>query len=154
MVTRRQLAMPTAAKAVGALCFGLLGWCVAVIATPFFMDGVAPVPFLPATIIIGLYVGWSYVGSRVTGGYLAAVGHGLTAAVLMGAMALYVLAFTIMVGRAMRHQYDGVMDAIIDTFHLTLREAARFTDPTLIGTLVIGAVLCAMIAEYIARRYP
>lgn len=154
MATRRQLAMPTAARLIGALCFGLLGWCLAVIATPFLVDSVAPPAFVPAAIIVGLYVGWVYIGSRVTHGYLAAIGHGLTAAFLLGVMILYVHAFSIMVGKAMRRQYGGVMEAVLDTFDLTLREAERFADATLLGTLVIGALIFALIAEYVGRRYP
>ncbi|MFN3663102.1 TrgA family protein [Yoonia sp.] len=146
--------MPTAAKLAGAVVYGLGGWYVAVMATPFFLDGIAPMAFLPAAILIGLYLGWAYVGARTGQGYVAAVGHGVTAAVAFSFMLLFVTAFSIMITRAMRLQYDGPMDRLVSVFGIMVTESQRFMDIPLLATILLGAIICALFAEFIGRRYP
>lgn len=146
--------MPTAAKLAGALACGLWGWYVAVLATPFFFDGVPPISFLPASILIGLYLGWAYVGRRVGQGYIRAIGHGITAAVAFAFLSLFVVSFSIMITRAMRLQYDGPMDGLVSVFGIMISESPRFVDINLILTILLGAVICAWIAEFIGKRYP
>jgi hypothetical protein len=144
--------MPTAARLVGAVVFAIWGFYLARLATPFFLQGQPPAIFLPACVIIGVCLGWVYVGRRLGNGYGAALGIGLTAGFVFGFLALLVVAFALMIRHAMHNRYQALSDAVLGIFDLMIAEASRFTDPTLITSLFAGAVLCAWVAEWVAQR--
>lgn len=145
--------MPTAARLAGAVLFGLLGLYIAGLAAPFFLEGKPPGSFLPASVIIGLYLGWTYVGRRTGNGYIAAIGTGVTTGFAFGFLALLVVAFSLMIRHALHNRYQGLSEAVVGIFDLMITEGSRFTDTTLITSLFVGAVLCAWVTEYVAQKY-
>lgn len=146
--------MPTAGRLAGAVVFALFGWYLGGISVEFFPNANAPDLLLPASAFIGLIIGWKICGSRAGRGYNAAVGVGLTCAFAIGFCLLFVVAFNQMISNAMRLQYGGPMDAIVGIFSLMIEFAQYFYDFTLIATLLIGSVVCALFTEFFGKRYP
>ena len=153
MAVSNRSSLPTAARLAGAFLFGVLGFYMAGLAAPFFHEGKPPGSFLPASVIIGLYLGWTYVGRRTGNGYIAAIGTGVTAGFAFGFLALLVVAFSLMIRHAMHNRYQGLSEAIVGIFDLMIAEGSRFTDTTLITSLFVGAVLCAWMTEYVGQKY-
>lgn len=146
--------MPTAGRLAAAITFFIYGWYIAITATPFFAEGVAPRYLIPLSIVIAVIVGWKVVGSRLGGGYIAALAHGLTGAFAYSFWMVFLLAFEDMIGRSMRRSYGGPMEAIVDIFSLMLELAQRMLDFNLIVSIIVGGVICAIVAEFFAKRYP
>lgn len=146
--------MPTAGRLAGAIVFALFGWYIAGIAAPFFPEGRPPAALIPVSAFIGLLIGWMFVGTRAGNGYNAAIGIGLTAALLWSFWVLFLISFRQMIRNAMRRLYDGPMEALVDTFNLMMEQAIDFIDVQLIASVVIGGVVCAWITEYFGRRFP
>jgi hypothetical protein len=145
--------MPTAGRLAGGIMLALVGWYMAGLAAPLFNEGRPPSSLLPAAILTGLYVGWSFIGGRIGAGYILGIGLGLTAAVAFAFLNLFVLGFSEMIARAMRMRYDGPMDAFVNIFALMLSEGERFLTLEFLGALALGAILSAWVAEFFGRRY-
>ncbi|MBQ2261025.1 MAG: TrgA family protein [Loktanella sp.] len=146
--------MPTAAKLAAAVMLAIWGWYVATLASPLFFGAMPPPGFRPAAILIGIYLGWAYLGRRAGLGYVAAIGNGVTAGFVFGFLCLLVVSFSIMIQRAIRQQYDGPMEGAIAVFGIMVAESPRFLDTTLIVTILLGAVICGVITEFIDKRCP
>lgn len=146
--------MPTAGRLIAAICFGLFAWYMAGIAQPYFPEGIAPASLIPVSAVMGVFVGWQVCGSRAGLGYVPAVGHGVTAALVFGFCALYVFGFSSMIGKAMKHYYNGAIEAFLGSFSETAKMGGYFLNAHMIGSLLIGGVICAWCAEYFAKRYP
>lgn len=146
--------MPTAGRLAGAIIFGLFGWYLGGVSTPYFPESSPPSFWLPVCALISLFLGWVVCGARAGRGYNPALGVGLTVGALMGFCFVFALAFHQMIKNALRIRYDGPMDAIVDVFNLMLEKGLMFYDWTLIGTLLIGSVICAWIVEYFGKRFP
>lgn len=154
MATSNRLSMPTAGRLAAAVVFGLWGWYLAGVGAQFFDEGRAPGSFLSGSVITGVLLGWIYVGRRTGEGYVQAVGHGLSAAFAYAFITLFIMGFSLMMANAFRRRYDGPMEAAVDIFDLMVSESGRFIDVNLISSILVGAVLCAWVAEYFAQKYP
>lgn len=146
--------MPTAGRLAAALAFFIVGWYVGIVAVPFFPEGNPPNWLIPLCMVIGVLTGWKVIGSRAGRGYNAAVGNGLTGAFAFSFWVMFLLAFADMIKQSLRRSYDGPMEAIVDIFNLMVEQGLDFLDPELIITVVAGGVICAVFAEFIAKRYP
>lgn len=146
--------MPTAGRLAAAIAFFIYGWYHALAATPFFAEGIAPTFLLPLSIIVSILCGWRVVGSRVGGGYVNAVGHGLTGAFAYSIWMIFLISFEEMVSRSLRLLYDGPMEALVGVFDLMLRLSIRMADLNLILSVAIGGIICGLFSEFFAKRYP
>ncbi|MEJ6401946.1 TrgA family protein [Yoonia sp. 2307UL14-13] len=146
--------MPTAGRLAAAVVFFIYGWSIALQATPLFPEANPPNYVLPLSIIIAVLIGWRVVGAKSGRGLSPAVGIGLTAAFLYILWMSFLISFWNMIRKSMRNLYGGPMEAVVDVFNLMLEFAVDMFDVTLIISIVAGAVICSLIAEYFGRRYP
>ncbi|WP_411891990.1 TrgA family protein [Yoonia sp. SDW83-1] len=146
--------MPTAGRLAAALAFFIYGWYIALQATPFFPEGNLPGYAVPLSIGVSILVGWMVVGSRAGRGYIAAIGNGLTGAAAYTLWMVFLISFYDMIRKSLRRLYDGPMDAIVDVFALMVDLGQDFYDINLIINVVVGGIICALISEYFAKRYP
>ena len=146
--------MPTAGRLAGALVFFIYGWYIAIIALPLFPNDNPPSFLFPLSIGIAVICGWRVVGSRLGQGYRAAIGYGLTGAFVFSLWMLFLIAGSDMIARSMRRVYDGAIEAVVDVFNLMMRLAVTLFDINLLASIVIGGIICGLIAEYFARRFP
>ncbi|MEL6839939.1 MAG: TrgA family protein [Pseudomonadota bacterium] len=145
--------MPTAGRLAGAIVFALFGWYVAGIMAPFFPEERPPQYLLPMCAAIGLFLGWTVCGSRAGKGYMQAISNGLTTIGAFSFCVVAALGGNQMISNALRNRYDGPMDAIVGMFELIIEQSIRFLDVPFLATLVIGGIVCAMIAEYFGKNY-
>lgn len=146
--------MPTAARLAGALAFALLAWYLAGLSLPFFPNTSAPDYWIPASVGIGLIVGWSVCGKRVGRGYNPAISLGVTSAGVMAFGMLFLVSLNEILENSMRLRYAGPIEAVIDIFAQMIELGSYFLDLELVLTLLIGGVICAWLAEFFGRRYP
>ncbi|PUB11313.1 TrgA family protein [Yoonia sediminilitoris] len=146
--------MPTAGRLAAATAFFIYGWYIALAASPFFLEGIAPGYLIPLSIGIAVLCGWMVVGSRAGRGYVAAVGHGLTGAFAYSLWMIFLMSFEDMIARSLRRLYDGPMEALVGVFDLMLQLGNDLFDINLILSVAIGGIVCALFAEYFAKRYP
>ncbi len=146
--------MPTAGRLAAALAFFIYGWYIPLQATPLFPEGNLPGYAVPLSIVVGILVGWMVVGSRAGRGYIAAIGNGLTGAAAYTLWMVFLISFYDMIRKSLRRLYDGPMDAITDVFNLMLKLGTDFYDINLIINVAAGGIICGLITEYFAKRYP
>ncbi len=145
--------MLTGGRLAGGVVFALLGWYIAGIAGPFFPEERPPSYLIPLCTFIGLLVGWSVCGPRTGKGYSNAVSNGLTTIAAFSFCVLGALSFLAMMRSALRNRYDGPMDAIVGMFELMLEQGLAFLDIPFLATMIIGGIVCAVIAEFFGRRF-
>lgn len=146
--------MPTAGRLAGAIIFALFFWYIAGLMTPFFPEERPPSVLVPASVLLGIFLGWRTVGGSSGHGYSAATGIGLTAGAAYAFWILFGMAFDQMWKNAWRRLYDGPMEAVADIFSLMIEYGQDFAGFSLIANLLIGAVICAWVTEYFGQKYP
>lgn len=145
--------MPTAAKLIGALGLGAVGWFASEAIRPLMPPHTNFGWFNQVNLILGLICGWRVLGGRVGGGFSEAVSAGLTGAAALVFWGLFVQGFNQMLANALDKKYDGPMEGVIGIFNLMLEYGEYLLDGTVIGIIVTGGVLTGIIADRVARRY-
>ena len=146
--------MPTAGKLVAAIMFAGLGAPATYLIIPQFPEGTNFGWFMPGNALIGLLGGWIVAGSRSGHGYYNAVGYGLTAMVSMVAWGLLIYSSIEMVERSFRKMYDGPVDAVVSVFELGVDYLRVIASAELVIFLVIGGIICGLVTDFFAQRYP
>jgi len=98
-------------------------------------------------------VGWVFVGKRAGDTYAGALGYGMTGAVLLLVFGLFIHSFWEMIERSLRKQYKGPMEAITSVFELMFSNALILINPFVIGTLLLGSMLAALVIEWVGRHF-
>ncbi len=145
--------MPTAGRLAGAIVFALFGWYIGGLMGAFFEEERPPQFLIPMCVVFGLFLGWKLCGSRAGKGYRQAVSNGLTTTGAFAFCVVAALGGNQMITNALRNRYDGPMDAFVDTFELIIEQASIFVDIPFLTTLVIGGIICALIAEYFGKNF-
>lgn len=145
--------MPTAGKLIGAIAFAALAWFVSDLIKPLLPEGSQVGLFSPLNAFFGLLMGWRIMGRGAGRGYLSATGFGLTTMVAIVFWSLLLWGGYEMTRRAMRLYYDGPMEALQDMAGIMAEYALVALDPQVIGAALVGAILCAFLTEFFARRW-
>lgn len=145
--------MPTAGKLIAAITFLALAYFVSDLVKPYLPEGTPTGLLSPLNALLGLLMGWRIVGARAGGGYYAASGVGLTGIVATTFWCLLLWAGVEMITRATRMRYDGPVEALQDMLQLMMEYALLAAKPDVIGAALIGAILCAWVAEFFAQRW-
>jgi len=146
--------MPTAGKLVAAILFAGLGALVTYLIIPRFPEGTNFGWFMPGYALIGLLAGWVVAGSRSGNGYRNAIGYSLTAMVSMVVWGLFIYSSIEMVERSIRKMYDGPVDAVVSVFELAVEYLRTIASFEVIAFLVIGSLICGLVTDFFAQRYP
>ena len=144
--------MPTAPKLIGALLFAALAWLVSDQIKTVLPEGYAVGLLSPVNALAGLAMGWRIIGARAGEGFVPAVGLGLTTIFAITLWCLVIWSAYEMVRRALRRFYDGPMEGLLDMADIMVQFAALVATPLVIGTAIIGGLICAMFTEYFAQR--
>lgn len=103
--------------------------------------------------MLGVLCGWFIIGGRLGRGYTDAMGSGLAGAFALIFWGLFVQSLNLMLKQSMQHRFDGPLKAIVGIFDNALQYAAHLIDPLLVGVLLIGGMLCGLLAEAASRRW-
>ncbi|MDU8913204.1 TrgA family protein [Aestuariicoccus sp. MJ-SS9] len=145
--------MPTASKLVAGLLLALL----AIVASGQIKELMPPNTafgyFTWVNAGIGFLCGWMIIGSRVGRGGAAAVSNGFTAVAALVFWGLFVQAVNEMVRLAVRHRYDGPVEAFAAVFEIGIEYGTVMLDWPLVLTLFAGGVATGIFTEIASRHW-
>ncbi|MDJ1007440.1 MAG: TrgA family protein [Paracoccaceae bacterium] len=145
--------MPTAGKLLGAATFGILIWLVSGLIPPLLPEG-TPTPLLqPVNAAVGFVLGWTMVGRNAGDGIVATIGHASTTTVAVVFWCLVIWSGDEMLDRATRLLYDGPIEALQDMAVLALEYGRLVATPQIIGAMLLGTLICAVMTESAASRW-
>jgi hypothetical protein len=148
--------MPTAARLVAAIVLAAVGWFASELVKPLIETQTGRTQFGGLSLInlvLGALCGWIVIGKRAGRGHSAAIGNGLTGGAVLVFWALFVQAVREMVDRSLARRYDGPVEAIAAIFELAVEYGAFLLDTQMLVTLVGGAILAGLAAEFAAGRW-
>ncbi|MEQ9259211.1 MAG: TrgA family protein, partial [Roseovarius sp.] len=139
--------MPTAGRAVAALGLGALAWYASGMVIALWPNQMDFGLFRPISAGLGVLVGWRVMGTRLGRGLMGGLSAGLTG---LGALLFWcflLFSFYEMIQRSLDLRYEGPVEAIQGMFEIAFEYAQNIYYWPLIGFLVLGAVVIALIAE-------
>jgi hypothetical protein len=145
--------MPTAPKLVAALLFGALAFFVSDLIKPLLEEGTQMSWFSLVNPIVGALMGWRISGARAGYSIRASLGYGITTVAATVFWCLFIWAGYLMVEASMRLRYDGPMEALQDMGAMMIEFAQTMATPTVLGSLLVGALFFGWLTEQVARRY-
>ena len=145
--------MPTAAKLIGALLFGVLSFYVSEQVKLGMPEGMALNLLSPLNGFIGLVMGWRIMGARAGEGFVPATGYGLTTVFVVTFWCLLIWSAYEMIRRAWRGRYDDPFEALFAMADLGLSYSTLIVTPPVVGSAVIGSFVLAMIVEFVSHRW-
>lgn len=146
--------MPTAAKLMGTLLFGLIGAMVALRIPDFLPEGMQTGLLLPMTVAVSALMGWRIAGTRGGGqSYGDAAATGILTVALSTIVLLAVFGFMEMLKLTERMVYKGPVEAVMGIFEQMLKLAPILLNIELLGMMAIGGMLAGLACEIAGRRW-
>ncbi|HVG48396.1 MAG TPA: TrgA family protein, partial [Rubellimicrobium sp.] len=144
---------PTAAKLAAAVLFGALAWYISELIKPLFPGGADLGRFAEYNAAIGAVIGWRVAGERARTTWPHAVAYGLTTALSMLLVALFLHSFFVMLSQSLRKVYEGPMEALVDVARMMIENFQMIATPGIMATLLVGGILGGLATEWVARNY-
>ncbi|MGY3437033.1 MULTISPECIES: TrgA family protein [unclassified Marinovum] len=145
--------MPTIPKLVAAIILSVLAF----ITSKMVMDQMPPSTdfgiFLPLNMVFGFLTGWFYVGKLANTRMADAISFGLTGSAVMTFIALFAQSINKMIGLAMRHRYDGPLEAVAAVFQIAVDYGAEVFSVEVVVTLVVGGFLAGVMTYFASLRW-
>jgi hypothetical protein len=145
--------MPTAAKLVAALLLGALGLVASEVIKTILPASTDFGMFSLVNTAIGFVCGWIIVGNRAGRGFSAAISNGFTGMVALVFWGLFVQAANEMTRLAMRHRYDGPVEALADVFQIMVDYGAQMLNAQLLLLLLLGSIGVGLLSEIASRHW-
>lgn len=145
--------MPTGARLVAALGMALLAFVVSGQVILLYPETTGFGWFTAINTGLGLLVGWRTMGPRAGQGAAVAITNGITGAVVLLFLALFVQAVNEMVRLAMARRYDGPMEAAVAVLEIGTDFFLSIATPEILVTLGVGGVIVGLVTEAAARRW-
>ena len=145
--------MPTAAKLVAAIILGGTGFFVSEQIKEGMPADTAFGAFSIVNLAIGAVCGWIIIGRRAGRGYASGISVGITAVFLLVVWGLLAQGAYEMVHLAMRHRYDGPVEALVNIVQLAMEWSIYLIKPEILFGLAGGGVFAGMGGEFAARRW-
>ena len=146
--------MPTGARATGAVVFLVVGWLLANVYVANMPYEKSVGSFRELTALIGLLVGWLFMGSSVGKTYLDAAGSGLKTVFVLSFWAILMFSIWEMLKISTKKMvYDGPMDAVVDVFAIMLDRFWPLLSVGCVSVFFIGGAIGGVITEAASRRW-
>ena len=146
--------MPTAAKLVSAILFGLLGLFVAQLYAQGITTGARTTWLREVATAISIICGWRVMGVLVGKGTGAAIGSGIRTALTAVFFVLLGFAIYEMIVISTKGRYDGPMEAVLAVFEIVVELGRGLLTAEIIATVLVGSALAGIAAEATSRRWP
>lgn len=146
--------MPTAAKLIGAVLFAALAWFVSEQIKDVLGRSAGLGLLSPINALLGAIMGWRVMGARAGDGFVASIGYGLTTVFAITFWAILVWSSYQMFNLAVRGRYTGPGDALGGLGDIMLENSALIVTPAVVGSAVIGGLVCGVVTEYFSHRWP
>lgn len=98
-------------------------------------------------VVLGLAVGWRWIGARAGRGWTSAVNIGFTGGFILVFWGLFVQATNEMVRLAMKNRYDGAFDALIAIFEIGTEWGILIATVPVLSVVAAGGILTGIAAE-------
>lgn len=145
---------PSAANLVAAIMLAIVALMATSFIPPLLPEGMALKPNVYyVNTVLGLVVGWATIGSRTGRGWVSGINAGVTGAVMLVLVGLFVQAANEMTRLAMRNRYDNAMEAIVAIFQIMAEWGLMIMAMPVILTLLIGGAIAGLIGESAAQRW-
>lgn len=145
--------MPTAAKAIAALCLAALGY----VSSEFVKTLLPEIEnfgiFSEFNAALGLLVGWVVVGRRAGRGTKDAIANGLTGVAALIFWSLFINASNEMFQLSLKRRFSGPIEAFAAIFEIGIEYGQILVNPLMIATFLIGALVTGYLSEFAARRW-
>ncbi len=145
--------LPTAARLVAAIALGVLGWFGSDLVRPLMPPHTAFGWFNYVNAVLGVLCGWFVIGSRAGRGYAEALANGLTGVLALIIWGFFAQSFNLMLKQSLEKKFDGPVEAIVGIFRNAMDYGQYLIDPVLIGALLVGGMICGLLAEIASRRW-
>jgi hypothetical protein len=145
--------LPTAARLVAAIALGVLGWFGSDLVRPLMPPHTAFGWFNYVNAVLGVLCGWFVIGSRAGRGYAEALANGLTGVLALIIWGFFAQSFNLMLKQSLEKKFDGPVEAIVGIFRNAMDYGQYLIDPMLIGALLVGGMICGLLAEMASRRW-
>ncbi len=139
--------MPNAAKLLAALSLALVGWIVSDMIKPLVPFSIDFGWFNYVNAAIGVLVGWLFLGPRAGSGPTAVINNGITSAVIMVIVGLFVQATNEMVRLSFARRYDSPFEAVAAIFEIFIDYSLIIWDMQVILVLLAGGIISAFVSE-------
>jgi len=144
--------MPTAAKAIAALCLAALGYVSSELVKTLLPELQNFGRFSEFNAGLGFIVGWVVVGRRAGRGTKDAIANGLTGVATLIFWSLFFNAANEMIQLSMKRRFDGPVEAFAAIFEIGIEYGQTLINPMMIVTFLIGAVVTGYLTEFAANR--
>lgn len=141
----------TAARLVAAILLAITGWLASRLIMPLMPEATAFGVFEYLNAALGAVVGWLVIGSRAGRGMSNAIGVGVTSAVVLVFWGLLLQSAREMFALANKRRYDGPVEAMVGVFEIGVEYLMIMATPAVLGTLLIGGILSAVLSERASR---
>ncbi|PIE10589.1 MAG: hypothetical protein CSA72_08780 [Rhodobacterales bacterium] len=144
--------MPTASKAVAAICLAIVTWWLLTTTLfPLLGEGYGTGYYLPIMVVLGALTGWRTIGPRAPEGLVAGVTFGFTGGVVLYVLAIFVAAAGMALDYALQNRYRGPVEAFEGMLKIALDYVALSARADVMGFLLAGAVGTGVIASIVGR---
>lgn len=146
----------TTARAIGAILMGALGWFISDMVRPLMPESTVFGWFNHVNLGFGAYVGWAMLvpkNGQPSTNRMAAMSRGLTAAFSLASIGILAQAVNEMLRLSTRLRYSDPLKALEDLFRIIAEFGVVLLHPTVIGPLIIGAVVIAFIVDMAHSRW-
>ncbi|NOX73746.1 MAG: TrgA family protein [Alphaproteobacteria bacterium] len=141
----------TSGRLVAAISFAITGYLTALAYIPTLPDSYIVTWFPEASALLGAQVGWIVMGRHVGGGLREAMGRGVSTAVWLLFWALVSFSIHEMLSRALDKRYRQPMEAVGAFLEIGIYFFKLALSVEVLGTLVIGGLISAVLAELANR---
>lgn len=145
--------MPTSPKLIAAVILGITGWLCAELLKPLMEESHDVSNLSPIFAVIGVVVGWKYLGPRADrrmGSYSA---NAITTALVQIFLTLFLFSGTEMVNESLRKAYDGPVEAMQDIFVIGLEYVLEYFNGEVIAVVFLGGFIAAWSADRAAKKW-
>ena len=145
--------MPDAAKLVGALGLAVLAFVLSGMVMGLFEEDKNFGWFPYVNVVLGIAVGWVFVGRRAGRGWTSAFNVGLTGGFVLVFWGLFIQSCNEMVRLAMRNRFDGAGEALTAIFEIGTEWLILMSTVPIWGTVVVGGVITGLVTEFAWRNW-
>ncbi len=145
--------MPDRAKVMGALCLCALAYILSEMIKPHFLEDFNFGYFTYVNMVLGVLVGWIFMGKRAGFGIVPAINNGITGVVTLVIIAVAIQSVNEMLRLAMRHRFDGAFEAVLEIIPIGLDYLVLISTVPFWGTALVGGILAGLVIEAVWLRW-
>ncbi len=145
--------MPTAARAMAAVCLAIIAYFVSGMVMPLMPESTDFGYFVPLNVVLGLCIGWIVMGSRAGRGTTAAINNGFTGVFVLMLWGVGIQAINEMIRLAMKHRYDSPFEAIVAVFYIGIDFVMIIATVPIGIALVVASVVAGLLTEAASRKW-